>query len=834
MATYSIIGAGNSGSNPVTVFMGCGDSVNICWTGRKTVDAYCSECYYIDSQYCEKITGVSTSTTGTIPWEGNLVHYKIIKNCEPAPTPQTCTSGCSDFSLYTVPTYVPFDYDDYIDIYYKYTITCEGTDGYIVEKEELSGMESIPFSSFTFESTAYTYNFAPLSRYPEVCSGTAKVFILSDEDSCVSGTTVDVTTIFTPSVVPALPSSGTDVTISVKCKKIEVDEDCNRKITNSGDTLTWHVRCFSNCCSDHIVSSAFTMNYIKRLAGVAENEDATIKYNGVKVPSSSRTIPYSITQKAKYTEECSGSSDDKTTKYCVDASSIKVEYEKVYLSNEWSEDGIISFGGGRIKVSWNYSACTDTVCTPNTWEEIIEISSCDDRYSGEDAECTYSDRDSEGKVTGSCVIYFKEQTDNCGTCPGENPYDPTSPIGKYNKINYTFVQNCDSECQEYTHVTYDKQAITVDKCYTGTASATVPYTSTTEYIGELCPSSVTRTGSVVASTNITSVNNSNTTRTVFEDDKIIVIQNAGPCDSDTLCEMSLVITSGLEGTDTALIEFTDTDGTVEYNVRNNEEVQYYSENGVTASVNSDPDNTSGYVFKFAGQSSYIINPFNLGCGDSRSIIAVKGCTEEWGTGTARKDNVPAAGGIYTLTSTNIPHTSVTCTEDTVTGTYTITIPANTSTTPKTYTDTVDANPHGRITYIVNQLGTEPVECNCDSFVFEGTEEPDPPQEFLINVSIKNSTSSNIRFVALNMVYTDSVSDAINLSGGGLEIAVGQTKTQNDNRLQDEHEGKTISFIAVVYYQGDNNVQRSLDNDEWWCTTGKQLGQGDTLFIEIKR
>lgn len=124
-------------------------------------------------------------------------------------------------------------------------------------------------------------------------------------------------------------------------------------------------------------------------------------------------------------------------------------------------------------------------------------------------------------------------------------------------------------------------------------------------------------------------------------------------------------------------------------------------------------------------------------------------------------------------------------------------------------------------------------CDCSSLVFHGTEEPDPPQEFLINVSIKNSTSSNIRFVALNMVYTDSTSDAINLSGGGLEIAVGQTKTQNDNRLQDEHEGKTISFIAVVYYQGGNNVQRSLDNDEWWCTTDKQLRQGDTLFIEIK-
>lgn len=542
MATYSIIGAGSSSRSPVTVFAGCETSVNICWVGRKTInpnEGYCTECYYIDSQYCDTVTGVTGNKTGNITWNGQPVYYDIKKNCSPAPTPQTCTSGCSDFSLYTVPTYVPFDYDDYIDIYYKYTITCEGTDGYIGEKEELSGMESIPFSSFTSGSTAYTYNFKPLSRYPEVCSGTAKVFILSDEDSCISGTTVDVTTIFTPSVVPALPSSGTDVTISISCKKVEVDKDCNRKITNSGDTLTWHVRCFSNCCSDHIVSSAFTMNYIRHLAGVAENEDAIFRYNGIKVPSGSTTIPYSITQKAKYTEECSGSTGDKETKYCVDSGTVKVEYETSYMINEWVSDSSVPFGGGRIKVSWDYSAftysCGDSGCTlighsdsAMTWEEIIDIPACDEM----DEVCEYTERDSDGMITGNCIIYFKEHDSNCNSCEGEIPPGETK---EFNKISYTFVQNCDSTCKEYTSIIYDKQTIVRDKCFTGSVSTIVPFTSITEYVGEFCPSKVVNTGMTAATAYITSVNNSPSARTVFENDMIIVRQSEGPCNGDVHC-----------------------------------------------------------------------------------------------------------------------------------------------------------------------------------------------------------------------------------------------------------------------------------------------------------
>ena len=813
MTTYSIIGAGSSSGNPVTVFVGCESSTNICWIGRETVDGYCAECTYHDDQYCSGVTVNNADvTTGTVTWSGASVYYKIVKDCEEKPLPQSCsTYTYSDFSFYTVPTYVEADYDGYIDIYYSYTVTCLHVDGSIGGIDNLSDMESVPFSSFTSGDTVYTYDFAPISDVCSACSGVAQVYISSDEDTCDSGTTVNVTTTFSPSVVPALPASGTDVTISIRCKTIEVDEDCTKRVTNTSSALTWHVSCATDCCIDHVVSSSITVSDIRAIAGV--DRTATIKYNGVKVISTS--IPYSITQKAKYTEECSGSSDDKETKYCVDSGSVKVEYETAYLSNRWTENGVVPFGGGRIKVSWNYSACTDSLCTPNTWEEIIEVESCDEREESPGDGCIYTS-DSDGRVSGSCVLYFKEQSDDCGTCEGESPGEG---YGVFNKITYNFEQDCQTTCQDYTTVVYDKKTITVGKCFTGTTSTTVPYSSITEHIGVLCPSATTETGNETVEVNITSINNSDSARTIFESDKVIVQQEAGPCSSDTQCGVAVKVESGLEGTDTAFLGFTDTEGTAQYNARNGELIEYYTDDndGVSVTIDSDPDNNEDYRYKLVDGTDYITG-LDLDCGESASTVAVKycgckklkgvtgetaitadsgdsitvaiysatcdslnlevkhvsgdevldlsvapvfnsdstltakvsanesttseregryviansitgidclkgrftikqekkTCPEDWGTGTATKNDVPAAGGTYTLTS-NIPHTSTTCVEDTVEGTCTVTIPANTSFEPTSYTDTVDATiggeTHGKITYTVNQLAAS---CDCSN------------------------------------------------------------------------------------------------------------------------
>lgn len=124
-------------------------------------------------------------------------------------------------------------------------------------------------------------------------------------------------------------------------------------------------------------------------------------------------------------------------------------------------------------------------------------------------------------------------------------------------------------------------------------------------------------------------------------------------------------------------------------------------------------------------------------------------------------------------------------------------------------------------------------CDCSSLVFHGTEEPDPPQEFSINVSVKNSTSQHIQFIAFQITYVNQEYDNVNF-GGGLEIPANQTVVEHGINLQQGHEGNTIISISAVYTLNGVNKQRTLDSSEWWCTTDKQLGQDDTLFIEIKR
>ena len=681
MATYNIIGAGSSSGNPVTVFMGCEDSVNICWTGRKTTSGYCSECYYFDDQYCSTISGISTSTSGTVTWEGNTIYYNIIKDCIPEPVPQPCSRyTCSGFSLYTVPSYIDLvNPPTNIDIHYNYLITYKDDDGHICGREELSNVDSIDFDDFEPSGdTKYVYDFTPLSGVCSATSGVATVYVLSDEDTCDSGVTVDVTTSFSPSVVPALPSSGTDVTINVMCRKVEVSKDCTKKITNTGDTLVWHVKCCtdcsenSGCCTDHTVSSAFTMDYIRGLAGVDGN--AIIRYNGVKATSE---IPFSIVQKGKDTEECSASTEDKVTKYCVSSCTGDVEYEDSYMSNTWSGT-CIPFGGGRIKVSWDYSAftysCVGSDCTlishsdsAMTWEEIIDIPACDEL----ERTCEYTERDDNGKVSGTCELYFKEQAlpADCTTCDGEVPPGETE---KFNKITYTFVQDCKSECTPYTSTIYGNinpetgeiekvSAYTSDyvegsKCYNEDLVIRVddiPYTSITEYVGSLCPEREVDISTTSTTVTVKMIpNNSDSERLIYEDDMICVVQEAGPCDDDTLCGAEVTLVSGLARGDYALVEFY----TVEpeslqatYSIKSGETAAYYSEDeSVIVGLDSDPDNSTDYIYKYYGSTEEIPSRVTLGCGEdissAISAVAESYCACKKLKAVSGRTDIPAEGG----------------------------------------------------------------------------------------------------------------------------------------------------------------------------------------------
>ena len=530
---YSVIGAGSSENNPVTVFAGCDDtSVLICWTGRKSCKELCNT-YYTDSQYCDTVA--IEPTTGELVWKPEdgkeiKVYYKIIKDC-PAPSPSSCDYSCSNFSVYTVPRTIEINsLDSSIEIHYQYILTCENnncncdsliisdddsrgdvhevTDGdYVGSRENYSKTITKKISELTPQGnplTAYTYTIDKKDIGYDGCSGTAKVYVSSD-GKCTPGTTAEISFSSNPEVVPGLPSSGTNVTVFIHFKKITIDEECNEKVVTGVGKIPWLVKCKSGasdcdcnaltiggsstntnqgeisnngsnndryrCCQDHMESSAFTLNQIRSAIGVGD--DVKIYYNGAEV--SSDGVTFSILQKGKHTEECSGTCEEKTT-YCVDSSSVKVLYETVYNSNDWTESGTVPSTGGRIKVTWTYSShtltdrCTEYDTSGKTWEEIIVIGGCDERptdckpeynkvsaYSQSqgaiveeeydnmtygdceicDSECCYDDNG------GKCVILFKEQTPGCTTAPSTTVWDAEEKRNiTYNKIRYEFKQEC--------------------------------------------------------------------------------------------------------------------------------------------------------------------------------------------------------------------------------------------------------------------------------------------------------------------------------------------------------------------------------------------------------
>ena len=110
--------------------------------------------------------------------------------------------------------------------------------------------------------------------------------------------------------------------------------------------------------------------------------------------------------------------------------------------------------------------------------------------------------------------------------------------------------------------------------------------------------------------------------------------------------------------------------------------------------------------------------------------------------------------------------------------------------------------------------------------------PEPPTTFDIDVEVTNSASAHITFIAFQITYNDSQYDNVSF-GSGMEISTGQTVTEYGVNLQQGHEGNSINSIAVNYKLGGVNQQRTLNSDEWHCTTGTELGQGDTLYINFK-
>lgn len=585
MANYVIVGAGRDASHPIQVNVRCDDSTTICWIGKycKTV---CDVEMCTEDQYCETVSTTSEGphqTTWTDP-DGisHTVYYTVKRDC-PSIEPPSCEYTCSDLTAYAVPSSVAESYTGNIDIHYEYYLTCVRGD-YIGDRVRKSGVKTVPFSSFS----DYSYNLSV-----DGCSTTVKVGKKEDDD-CTEGCVADISITFSQDIVPA---SGKTIQVIVSFKKTVTDENCKKKVTTGSFSYPWEVKCTStgetdkHCCMDHYVEGSISKERVQELAKLNNCE---LRYDGEQTELD---FYYKVLQRGKTTEECEGYCEEKTT-YCADQSTVKVCYEKRYLSNEWvcegdpstdcdctalSIEGVngayaVPFTGGRIKVTWQYSAHTTTeTCNEydtlgRTWEEIITIGGCDERpidckpeyntvvvdeeghtavYDDTtykdceicDSECCYN---YDGKGRCKCVILFKEQPPSgCTTCDSCTVWDDEEKRNiTYNKIRYEFVQDCTTICNYDKSTQFEQKEINVDKCFTGETAATVPFTSTTEYYGAGCPAPEVIIDSVEAKANIPTVNNSNKPKVAYEDDMIKVIQAAGPCEVPTYCDCDALTLEG--------------------------------------------------------------------------------------------------------------------------------------------------------------------------------------------------------------------------------------------------------------------------------------------------
>ena len=600
--TYSVVGAGSTSDNPVTVYHDCGiDTVQICWTGRLSTSGKCGEDMYFDEEYCDSVTvpsreDSSGSITWTNPTGGTHTIYYASKLSDECPTPKPpCGPECLSISSYVSPAYIQGNSGD-VSIYYDSVVKCYGrATGVITSAVTFSEGESAKTISFSTSDN---------------CNDSVTVY-KAEEEECSAGCKANVSVSVNRKYVP---SSGTSISgseITFTYKKVVTDDECRKRTTNGmyiyDDTIVIDIpECSAkndtdfHCCHDHYVDMDIPVSALSEHLDVCD-----IYYNGDKIDSGG-TIQYRILQKAKTSGECSGVCEERTT-YCVDSGSVKVCYEDGYLTNKWLCSGdttsgcdctslsisgfngyyAVPYTGGRIKVTWDYSAhtitpnCTEFDVTGGTWEEIITIGGCDERpiscdtkynkiiYHDEqdrpvevhyddttyenceicDSECCYN---YDGSGTCKCVILFKEQTPGCTTCDSAMTWDSEEERNiVYNKIRYEFVQDCNAPCDYHTVTVYSAQTYTIKECdYSGgIITAKVPYSSTTEYTGMGCPPTETKTGTVDVSVKIPKTkNSSHMDKVIYEDDMLRIVQKSG----------STCVESGSCDCDDLVIDFPDT------------------------------------------------------------------------------------------------------------------------------------------------------------------------------------------------------------------------------------------------------------------------------------
>lgn len=400
-------------------------SASICYTIRTIDDVTCDK-KYSDEKTCLNIplTPIDCGpndgeVTGTIQTEGGDITYTITQRHYDCKDEPECECSCDIIDKWTIPHYISDDYDGEINVYCEYWYTSADTEGNVCSRER-------KIVSYPFTKATLPVNPIGIVVENECNNCFTNVYTAKTVDECESTPSTSLTVSF--STLPTeVPGSGGTITVVCNYKRVVTDDRCN-EVTDYGIlNIKKTVReCSStniDCCIDNMVDVEITQDEIKGNSGL-KMPDAKIFYNNQEV---SGNIIISVKRLARTDGKCDGICDYVTT-YCVNKDSVKIWYESQFGRGDWQENGKLPMYGGRIKVTWDYTAHTVSsdaeMCpytdTETTYEEIMLIGDCRDPDHPESYEITFKP-DSMQQGCDNTFTIVPEQ-DEC-----EEPTPPTPP-----------------------------------------------------------------------------------------------------------------------------------------------------------------------------------------------------------------------------------------------------------------------------------------------------------------------------------------------------------------------------------------------------------------------
>lgn len=466
---------------PIEVHVGASEaSATICWLGAVKDNTNCLKCdeekiycenVYIGANGCIEGESSERRIESALTWNNLSIPYVIIQDPAICSTCGEVIEECDILNHWVSPYVVTPDMKS-TTLYWEYWLTKE--DDCEIFREKVLSSTTINVSTDI-----------PCDQEDRVVTGDVTVscdktikaeYYIQKPDVCcdLSGDCYEINEIvYNPTSVS---SEGGLVDFSFDYKRIEIDEKCETKETYGTYFGKWQVPpCKGDdCCYTKTIQSAFTWFDICGRGDVSactissntEYDDGDIVFipNTVEgdtpikfsheVLNDKNTIYLSILRDRSVSADCDVHCDFDTL-YCVDKSSIKMEYYD-YDTRKWSgfteDEYIFPYYGGRLKVSWNYyiitvyDDCKVGVSSGNPYTDLLTVLEYDDCKDHEDVTTFRVDIDGTPCTTGGTASVSPQ-----GICASNNSTrnlsrgdNEDSGEGEECKITVTSVTACTS------------------------------------------------------------------------------------------------------------------------------------------------------------------------------------------------------------------------------------------------------------------------------------------------------------------------------------------------------------------------------------------------------